>query len=306
MDDKIHIHFFPRDATRIRSIVFSRTLGLTLIFTIPILCLMGFWLVLSGTLRESPARKLERQKLERENRALGERSAQLQSEAEALRQDLDSVESARIHALMATGLGTQETPPAESHHRFPFFHSKKGAKRTSAEDLEQDLEQARNASLFFDSSFFVLTHNRVLAQHFPTAFPVGPGALIIRPFGVSLDPFTGKKSLHRGVDFSQRPGAPVTATGNGRVIEAGQDPLWGNYIRIAHTNRVETFYAHLQDIKVKNGTEVVRGQTIGSIGQTGSASGPHLHFEMLCDGESVDPMRYLLPPENKTSETPLL
>ena len=306
MDHKIHIHFFPRDASRVRSIIFSRALGLTLIFTSLPLCLLGFWLVVSGTLHENPARKLERQKLERENRALRERTSQLQVEADALRQNLDSLESARIHALMATGLGSQETPRVESHHRFSFFHSMGGTQQVPAANLARDLKRVREASLFFDSSLFVLSRNHNLAQHFPTAFPVGPGGLVIRPFGVSPDPFTGKRSMHAGVDFSQRPGAPVYAVGSGHVIEAGQDPLWGNYIRIEHSDRVETFYAHLQDVRVKNGAVVIRGQDIGSIGQTRSASGPHLHFEMLFDGERVDPMRYLLPPENNAGESPIL
>ncbi len=306
MDHKIHIHFFPRDASRVRSIIFSRALGLALIFTALPLCLIGFWLVLSGTLHENPARKMERQKLERENRALRERTSQLQLEAEALQRNLDSLESARIHALMATGLATQETPRMESHRRFQFFHSMTGNKHTPVENLARDLKQAREASLFFDSSLFVLSRRRDLAQHFPTAFPVGFGGLVIRPFGVSADPFTGKRSMHAGVDFSQRPGAPVYAVGSGRVVESGQSPLWGNYVRIEHSARVETFYAHLHEIRVRNGEEVTRGQNIGSIGQTGSASGPHLHFEMQFQGERVDPLRFLLPPENKTGESPIL
>jgi murein DD-endopeptidase MepM/ murein hydrolase activator NlpD len=122
--------------------------------------------------------------------------------------------------------------------------------------------------------------------------------LVIRPFGPSADPFTGRKGLHAGVDFSQRPGAPVYASGGGRVYEAGQDPLWGCFVRIRHTNRVETFYAHLRQINVHAGQNILRGQVIGWVGESGAATGPHLHFEMLFQGERVDPLRYLYKTEN--------
>ena len=294
MDSKIHIHFFPRDATRVRVITFSRPLGLTLLFITLPLCLLGFWMVLSGVLHESPDRKLERRRLEHDNRSLHERTIALQHEANALENTLDTLESTRLRALLATGLETQEPRRSETRSlRFRFFHSRGSDPGPAIKHLAWDLKQAQTASLFFDSSLFVLTRNKSLVEHFPTAFPVGRGALVIRPFGPSPDPFTGRRSLHAGVDFSLRTGAPVYASGGGRVVAAGNNPLWGNFVRIRHTERVETFYAHLQDISVHAGEEVPRGKIIGTIGQSGSATGPHLHFEMLFLDEHVDPLRYL-------------
>jgi murein DD-endopeptidase MepM/ murein hydrolase activator NlpD len=303
MDSKIHIHFFPRDPSRVRVISFSRALGLTLILTALPLCLLGFWLVLSGSLRENPARKLERQRMENENRVLRDKTASLQREAAALRQSLDSLESARIRALQATGL---ESPEGRSRgaraSRFPFFHSGAGTRKPTSEGLARDLKQAREAALFFDSSLFVLSRNAAEVGRFPTAFPVDSDALIIRTFGPSSDPFTRRKSLHGGVDFSANPGAPVYASGGGRVLAAGQDPLWGYFVRLEHSDRVETFYAHLQQIRVHAGENVARGQVLGWIGQSGMATGPHLHFEMLLGGERVDPLRYLLPAEDSSGK----
>jgi murein DD-endopeptidase MepM/ murein hydrolase activator NlpD len=303
MDRKIHIHFFPHDSSRVRLIAFSRPLGLGLLFTALPLCLLGFWLVLSGTLHESPARHLERQRLEREDRALHDKAALLQHDADALKGNLDTLESARIRAVQATGLETPEAHPSETHTMlFPFFRSGSAEHKVTTEDLNQDLKQAQGASFFFDSSLFVLSRNRALVEHFPTAYPVGPGALVIRPFGFNSDPFTGRRSMHNGVDFSQTLGAPVYASGSGTIIGAGQDPIWGYFVRIRHTDRVETYYAHLQQIRVSPGENVVRGQVIGWIGQSGSATGPHLHFEMLFMGEHVDPLKYLLPAENQLAD----
>jgi murein DD-endopeptidase MepM/ murein hydrolase activator NlpD len=307
MDRKIHIHFFPHDSSRVRLIAFSRPLGLAFLFTALPLCLLGFWLILSGVLHESPARHLERQRLERENHALSQKAAMLQHDAEALKKNLDSLESERIRAVQATGLETPETAPSETHSiLFPFFRSGTSTHRVTTENLNRDLNEIQGASLFFDSSLFVLSRNHSLAEHFPTAYPVGSGALVIRPFGFNPDPFTGRRSMHDGVDFSQAPGAPVYASGSGSVIGAGEDALWGNFVRIRHTDRVETFYAHLQQTRVHAGDNVIRGEVIGWVGQTGSATGPHLHFEMLFLGEHVDPLLYLMPPENPPGEEPVL
>ena len=302
MNRKIHINFFPRDSSRVRVISFSHGLGLAFVFTTIPLCLIGFWLALSGVLHEKPARKLERQRLERENHALKEKTVALLHETNGLEQNLDSLESTRLRAVSATGLEASETHQTETRSGvFPFFHL--GSERSSSvKNLSGDLKRARQASLFFDSSLFVLSRNRYLASHLPTSYPIGSSALVIRHFGPGSDPFTGRKGLHGGVDFSLRVGAPIYAAGDGEVISEGQDPLWGNFIRIKHTDRLETFYAHLQQVKVQTGQEVSRGQMIGKLGQTGATTGPHLHFEILFKGEKVDPLQYLLPQDLKISQ----
>jgi murein DD-endopeptidase MepM/ murein hydrolase activator NlpD len=161
------------------------------------------------------------------------------------------------------------------------------------------LGQTRKAARFFDSALFVLRSHSDLAERLPTAYPVEENALRIRAFGMERDPFTGRRGLHAGVDFSLRPGSPVFAAGKGHVVETGRDALWGNYVRLRHTERVETFYAHLQKIEVRRGERVARAEELGSMGQSGVATGPHLHFEMILDGERVDPLRYLLAPGHR-------
>ncbi len=293
MDLKIRIHFIPRDSSRVRVISFSRKLGVAVLGTMVPLCLLGFWLALSGSLRENPARRAERRREARENQVLRERVVALERGNAAIDQSLDSLESARINALFSAGLETPETPRVETHSGlYRLFHF--GDEDRNA-DLNRALSQAQRASLFFDSSLFVLARHRDLASLMPTSYPVNPRALVIRPFGMSLDPFTERRSMHGGVDFSLRPGAPVYAAGGGVVTEADQDPVWGWCVRVRHTARIETFYAHLQQLRVTTGESVVRGQILGTIGQSGAATGPHLHFEMLINDERVDPLRYLFP-----------
>ncbi|MCD6024689.1 MAG: Peptidase [Fibrobacteria bacterium] len=289
MDRKIRIHFFPRDASRVRSIVLSRRLAIALAACVVPLCLLGFWLVLSGGLREDPRRKVERIKLERETRALSEKTSLLQQETEKLRKNLDSLEAVRSRVTLASGLESQQPASPETEPpRFRLFGS--GAPRP--EDFTRLLARAKRTSQFMDSSLFVLTKNPAMAANLPTIYPVSPEALVTRTFGPTPDPFTGRRNLHPGVDFSLPPGSPVLAAGGGTAT-TGNEPLWGYYVRVRHTENAETFYAHLQAVAVPNGSRVARGEVIGWLGQSGATTGPHLHFEMRLWGDRVDPLPYL-------------
>lgn len=294
MDRKIRIYFFPRDASRIRAIVLSRPLGLAFLFVALPLCVLGYWIGFSGKLRESPERHFERTKLERETAALNEKTAALQSGISGLRKNLDSLESVRISVTLSSGLEPgkveeERTVSDRARHLFGFV-----SRSHRTEEFTRALAEARGISQFMDSSLFVLARDADLVERLPTVRPVAAHGIVTRPFGTARDPFTGRKSLHSGVDFSLPPGSPVLAVGGGTVTGSGLDPVWGYYVRIRHTDRVETFYAHLQKTNVKTGRGVGRGQVIGWIGQSGVSTGPHLHFEMRLWGEHVDPMAYLL------------
>jgi len=255
------------------------------------LSLLGFWLVLSGGLRENPQRRVERIRLERETRALSQKTNSLLSETEKLRKNLDSLESVRIRVTMASGLETPEAAPEREAPR-PFHLFGSGA--PEAADFARALAKVRRTSHFLDSSLFVLKQHADQAANLPTIYPVDASALITRTFGPTPDPFTGRKNLHPGVDFSLPPGSPIFAAGGGTAT-AGNDPLYGNFVRIRHTNHTETLYAHLQAVNVTTGRHVDRGDVIGWLGQSGAATGPHLHFEMRVWGDRVDPLPYLTP-----------
>ena len=99
--------------------------------------------------------------------------------------------------------------------------------------------------------------------------------------------------LHAGVDFPAPTGARVVAATSGRVASAGWDAGWGNHIVIAHGSGVSTLVAHLSSIAVSRGRWVGAGATIGRVGATGAATGPHLHLEVFSRGANVDPLRAL-------------
>ncbi len=113
--------------------------------------------------------------------------------------------------------------------------------------------------------------------------------------GAIGDPFGPRGArFHAGVDFPAAAGAPVAAAAGGTVVFAGPSGSgWGNLVVVAHGQGVRTRYAHLSRIDVRAGRRVVTGQTVGLVGASGEASGPHLHFEVLVRGANVDPLTAL-------------
>lgn len=111
-----------------------------------------------------------------------------------------------------------------------------------------------------------------------------------------LHPVTGRVRPHNGTDYAAATGTPVWASGDGKVIEAGYSRPNGNYIFIKHGNNIVTRYLHLSRKVVQRGDRVRQGQTIGHVGSTGLATGPHLHYEFLLNGAHRNPRTVDLPP----------
>ncbi len=125
----------------------------------------------------------------------------------------------------------------------------------------------------------------------PSAVPArGP---ISSRFGYRLDPLTGERSFHRGVDIDADPGEAVHAAASGVVRVAGRKGALGNAVRLVHGSGLTTRYGHLSEITVAVGEEVEQGDVVGYVGRTGRATGYHLHFEILFEGRPVDPLQYI-------------
>jgi murein DD-endopeptidase MepM/ murein hydrolase activator NlpD len=118
-----------------------------------------------------------------------------------------------------------------------------------------------------------------------------PGARISSPFGWRVHPVLHTRRFHKGVDYEAAMGTPVIAAADGVVEDFGPRGNYGNYIRLRHTGRLETAYAHLSAFAatLRVGMPVHRGDVIGYVGMTGIATGPHLYYELLVDGRQIDP-----------------
>ena len=99
---------------------------------------------------------------------------------------------------------------------------------------------------------------------------------------------------HEGIDVSAPMGAPIVAPASGTVTKVGRENGYGNVLEIDHGNGIVTLYAHCSRINVRQGQRVTRGQTIAAVGNTGLATGPHLHYELHIHGKVVDPLTYVL------------
>lgn len=126
----------------------------------------------------------------------------------------------------------------------------------------------------------------------PTVWPVH-GA-VNSGFGVRPDPFTGLPAYHEGVDISTPRSEPVLATADGIVLRSGWAGEYGKAIAIAHGDRYETLYGHLEETLVTEGQKVHRGDRVGLVGSTGRSTAPHLHYEVHVDGHAVNPLEYIL------------
>ena len=133
---------------------------------------------------------------------------------------------------------------------------------------------------------------KAVARKLPFANPA-PNRQITSLFGNRVDPFFGKLAMHAGIDFRQKTGGKVRATGAGTVIHAGTSGGYGNMVEIDHGNGITTRYGHLSKILVKEGDLVDEGDLIALSGSTGRSTGPHLHYEVRRNGTAIDPMRFL-------------
>ena len=138
--------------------------------------------------------------------------------------------------------------------------------------------------------------------HAPASVPDSPFILplpakteyiIAAPFGNMLDPFTKKVRHHSGIDISAPAGTTVYAVQAGKIKKSAFDDGYGNTITIVHEDGYVTRYAHLDELLVREGQLVDQGTMIGTVGNTGKSTGPHLHFEIQKDGKYLDPLNLI-------------
>ncbi len=127
------------------------------------------------------------------------------------------------------------------------------------------------------------------------AIPLGPPVwgTITSKYGRRIDPINNKPAFHSGLDIRQKRGAKVMCTAAGVVEAQGFSRGNGNYVFIKHAMNFETKYLHMEKALVKKGQKVKRGQVIGLLGNTGRSTGPHLHYEIVYKGRTVNPLKFV-------------
>ncbi|HTO69821.1 MAG TPA: M23 family metallopeptidase [Myxococcota bacterium] len=164
------------------------------------------------------------------------------------------------------------------------------------EVMREGLETLADAADAQDQSLQGLVHHledqSARLVHTPSIAPAH--GWVTSTFGYRLSPYTGEREFHKGLDIAGRMGTPIMAAADGEVIYAMEKKALGYAVKIRHGYGIETVYGHMQEVLVKPGQAVKRGQQIGLMGSTGRSTGPHVHYAVVVNGKAVDPRNYVL------------
>ena len=153
-------------------------------------------------------------------------------------------------------------------------------------------DKLRRQSSQLDALQFLMMNRQLESDLTPTGWPVRKGWISSR-FGERNDPFTGERVQHRGLDFAGTRGSDVLSVASGVVIWSANRTGYGSTVEIDHGNGYQTRYAHNKMLQVKAGDHVTAGQVIALMGDSGRASAPHVHFEVLHNGNRVNPSKFV-------------
>jgi len=242
--------------------------------------------------------KLKLHRLEKENRYLQTKLGQLRDVTDNLKVQMADLIEKEKRVRMVFGLPQVDEQirrlgvGGPSPNGPQDFGSDLQPLMASELEVEGLVRQARFEKENFDQIFLVLSEKKDILDHSPSIRP--SDGYLSCGFGMRLDPFTGRRQLHQGVDLAADIGTPVHVTAEGVVAEVSRDVGLGKLVRIDHQYGYTTIYAHLSRISVKPGQHVKRGEVIGAVGNTGYSTGPHLHYEVHLNGQPENPLQYFL------------
>lgn len=137
-----------------------------------------------------------------------------------------------------------------------------------------------------------LSQQKSLLQSIPAVSPVD--GWITSGFGMRISPFTGDRTMHYGLDIAAPLGTPILAPADGVVVFVGAKEGFGNFIMIAHGYGVVSRYGHNHQNLVQPGQKIARGEQIATVGSSGRTTGPHLHYEVVVNGRTENPQKFIL------------
>lgn len=277
----------PHSQGRVYKLQFSpRTLRMTLAGIAVLLVFSIISLFASGSfLRQRvvyQSLKKENGLLRTNNQRLSETVAQVQTRLSQFEQRTRTLAIAAGVADLLSATGDSVRPGVGSGGPLDAVPSEIGSIIQQQELLDRHLAKVEQK----------LTEQALTLAHTPTVAPVI--GVITDGFGPRLDPITRRPGYHPGLDISAPIGTPVRSPASGVVVFVGRESGYGKLVRISHGYGYSTLYAHLDRFSVKPGDRVDRGAVIGRVGMTGRTTGPHLHYEVLKDGERQNPLHFIL------------
>ena len=230
--------------------------------------------------------------------SLSGRVIQLEGEAQALAARVGTIEGTEQQsgrpAPSSAQAGVQpESPPMDSAPSggplVPVSETEDTDDGFGLTKLEHDLDQV---DVTLDLVAATTAPRELESMAFPDRLPIS-GRRITSGFGIRVDPFTGRRARHTGIDIGAPVSTPIRAAGGGRVTYAGFRSAYGYTVEIEHGHGLSTRYGHASRLLVRRGDVVLPQQAIALVGSTGRSTGPHLHFEVLRNHVPVEPRAFL-------------
>lgn len=167
---------------------------------------------------------------------------------------------------------------------------------TEEQELQSKIDEYNGQVSAIESEIKLMALNSISADYIGGAmtWPIPGYTTITSEYGMRVHPITGAYKLHTGTDIGAPMGADFVAAAKGVVTKASMTPAYGNMVIIDHGGGVQTLYAHGSEILVQVGQEVEAGTPVLKVGSTGYSTGPHAHFEIRINGQTVNPLDYLL------------
>lgn len=292
--------YVPSENSGLKTIRVPKWLVFTAMGVVGVLVLAGGVGVLKYGHKVRDTYRLTR--LEKENRVLRGQVDEFATEIETLgrhvQQNFDFQKRARILANL-DDISDDVTEVGVGGPNHGFIQSlsvldtdTRGRVSTVRDDIGKLLRQAKLQTDAYGDIISSLGDQQKRLDSTPSICPVGRGYLSSR-FGHRMDPITGRRSFHYGLDYSARLGTPVLATADGIVTFSGK---WGGFgwtVEISHGYDYVTRYAHCSKLLVKKGQRVKRGDVIARVGASGRSTATHLHYEVVYKGKKRNPLAYV-------------
>jgi murein DD-endopeptidase MepM/ murein hydrolase activator NlpD len=278
LDNRLRVRFW-----RVLSYIFA-ALFLAVILNV-------LFLVLFDSPREKMVRN-ENEELKRQYMILQERKATV----DTVFREIDRTDENIFRLIFETepAMGEVEAMQTRSYEALKTLTDKQVVTFTAAR-LDSVLDRTRQEQIDYDILRIRSVDKADMLLHIPAIQPVENKDLsrTASGYGYRMHPIYKIPKFHQGMDYTAPVGTPVYATGAGRVEEVIRSRRGsGNRIVIDHGFGFKSVYAHLNDIGVRQGSSVSRGDVIGTVGNTGLSSGPHLHYEVLFNSEPVNPVNF--------------
>jgi murein DD-endopeptidase MepM/ murein hydrolase activator NlpD len=230
---------------------------------------------------------------------LDDYSRQIETLERQVRQNFDFQKKARLLAnlddlsedVTEVGIGGPDFGVVESLSLLD--EGTRGKVNILGDDIGKLMRQARLQKESYEEIIETLAEQQKQLAATPSIRPL-PSGYVSSRFGRRMDPFTGRSSWHRGVDYSARLGTPIHATADGVVTFSGKWYQFGWTVEVSHGYGLVTRYAHCSKLLVRKGKRVRRGDVIARVGSSGRSTATHLHYEVLKDGTRKNPLAYVL------------